>query len=171
MSLQARLKRVNDLIKEHKRLRDKANPGSSERKRHKRELRKLNRIRRKLRKDRWKFKGSTAIVKYEIVPILEAAGVPITSRKRWQTFGNPSSDHYLGNRDADAVDGGIANGYGLADRIKRALTDNPDAKFSDYEEFIVERSHTGSKEQYRIQGIAGTHGTGPHLHWGVKRVS
>lgn len=169
--LQARLTTVNNLIDQHQQLRNKSPRGSKERKRHTRALRSLKKTRRRLRADRWKYQGATAIIKYEVIPLLVAAGVPITSRKRWETFGNPDSDHYKGNRNADAADGGTAENYSLGSEIKQALTNNPQAKMVDYEEFIIERSHTGSPETYRIQIIAGTHGTGPHLHIGCKRVS
>lgn len=167
--LQARLTNINKQIRAKKSL----VKGASRKLRRQlsRQLRALNKTHRKLRNDRWKLKGSTAIIKYEVIPILEMAGVPVTSRKRWETFGNPSSDHYKGNRDADAVDGGTAENHSLADTIKRALTDDPHANAVDYEEFIIVRAHTGSPEEYRVQIIAGTHGTGPHIHIGVKRVS
>jgi len=170
--LQARLAAVNDEIEHQEKIRDRAAKGSEKRKAAVRAISHLNKRRKKLRKDRWKMKGSTAIVKYEVIPVLEDAGVPVTSRKRWATFGNPSSDHYFGNRDADAADGGtFANNDRLGSEIKAALTNDPEASVRGFSEFGISRSHTGEREEYRVQIITEQHGTGPHIHIGVKRVS
>ena len=170
-SLQARLVAVNKAIADQQDAIDAAPKGSPIRKDAKRRIRVLKKRRRKLRKDRFKMKGATAIVKYEIVPVLVAAGVPITSRKRWATFGNPSSDHWLGNKDADAADGGtFANNDELGGEVVTALK-NRKSTMAGFIEFEITRSHTGSEETYRIQIITEVHGTGPHIHNGVKRVS
>jgi hypothetical protein len=169
--LQARLHNVNHAIAEQQQARDTAAKGSKVRKAAVRAIRALNKQRKKLRKDRWKFKGATAIIKYEVVPILHAAGVPVTSRKRWATFGNPSSDHWLGNRDADAVDGAtFAENNALGSEIVSALKDRK-TSMTAFAEFEIVRAHTGSPETYRVQVITEEHGTGPHIHIGVKRVS
>ena len=170
--LQARLADVNDAIEKQQTIRDGAPRGSRDRKRAVHAIRVLKKRRRQLRRDRWKMKGATAIIKYEVIPALEAAGVPVTSRKRWATFGNPSSDHWLGNRDADAADGGtFADNDGLGSEVKAVLLDDPDAAMDGFTEFVITRSHTGSPETYRVQIITEEHGTGPHIHTGVKRVS
>lgn len=170
-SLQARLVAVNDAIAEQEKARDAAPRGSKTRKHAKRRIRALKKRRRELRRDRFKNKGATAIVKYEIIPVLHAAGVPVTSRKRWATFGNPSSDHWMGNRDADAVDGGtFSNNDELGGEVVTALK-NRKSTMDGFVEFEITRSHTGSEETYRIQVITEPHGTGPHIHNGVKRVS
>lgn len=92
---------------------------------------------------------------------------PVTSRKRPASHplsrANPASDHNEANRTADAVDFGIANAYGLAREIAAKLG----GKWTrDYDSFVIRRRG----RRYRVQIIAGTHGTGPHLHVGVKRV-
>lgn len=170
-SLQARLVAVHDSIADQEKTRDAAPKGSPARKDAKRRIRALKKQRRKLRADRFKMRGSTAIIKYEVVPVLHAAGVPVTSRKRWATFGNPSSDHWMGNRDADAADGGtFSNNDELGSEIVTALK-NRRSSMSGFIEFEITRSHTGSEETYRIQVITEPHGTGPHIHTGCKRVS
>ncbi|HXR30817.1 MAG TPA: hypothetical protein VN752_06720 [Solirubrobacterales bacterium] len=169
--LQARLHTVNHAIADQQQARDSAPLGSKIRKHAKAALRRLNKQRKKLVADRFKFKGATAIIKYEVIPILHAAGVPVTSRKRWATFGNPSSDHWLGNRDADAVDGAtFAENNELGSAIVSALKQRK-TEMSSFAEFEITRSHTGSAETYRVQVITEEHGTGPHIHIGVKRVS
>lgn len=169
--LQARLHNVNHAIADQQQARDSAPLGSKIRKHAKAAIRRLRAQRKKLVADRFKFKGATAIIKYEVVPILHAAGVPVTSRKRWQTFGNPSSDHWMGNRDADAVDGGtFAENNELGSAIVTALKQRK-SEMSSFAEFEITRSHTGSAETYRVQVITEEHGTGPHIHIGVKRVS
>jgi hypothetical protein len=171
-SLQARLVAVNAAISEQEDAIDAAPKGSPIRKAAKRQIRVLKRRRKKLRKDRFKMKGATAIIKYEVIPVLVAAGVPITSRKRLATFGNPSSDHWLGNRDADAADGGtFSNNNELGNQVVNALRNTKGSRMSGFVEFEITRSHTGSEETYRIQVITEPHGTGPHIHNGCKRVS
>lgn len=170
-SLQARLHNVNHAIANEQQTRDTAPKGSKVRKQAVAAIRRLNKQRKKLRKDRWKFKGATAIIKYEVIPILHAHGIPVTSRKRWQLFGNPSSDHWLGNKDADAVDGAtFSENNELGSEIATALRNRKTTMTSFYE-FTIERSHTGSAETYRVQIITEEHGTGEHIHIGVKRVS
>lgn len=170
-SLQARLVAVNEAIAEQQQAIDAAPKGSKIRKDAKKRTRALKRRRRELRRDRFKNKGATAIVKYEIIPVLHAAGVPVTSRKRWETFGNTSSDHWFGNKDADAVDGGtFDNNNALGNQVVTALK-NKTSRMSGFLEFEIVRSHTGAEETYRVQVITEPHGTGPHIHNGVKRVS
>ena len=90
---------------------------------------------------------------------------PVTSRKRWATFGNPGSDHHRSQRLADAVDFGIADAHALKNEISRKLG-GPDP-VDDYEHFHLK--HGG--RTYRLQLIAGTHGTGPHLHAGARKIA
>jgi hypothetical protein len=169
--LQARLHIVNEAISDQQQARDSAPRGSAARKRAKRSLRRLHTQRRRLRRDRWKMRGATAIIKYEVIPILAAAGVPITSRKRWNPFGNRSSDHFLGNRDADAADGAThADNNQLGSEVASALK-NRKTQMRGSVEFTITRKHTGSEETYRVQIITEEHGTGPHIHNGVKRIS
>ena len=138
---------------------------------HRRAIRRLKRQRKRLYALARQWQGCTAILVLEVVPIVHGEGIPTTSGKRWETFGNPSSDHYKGNVDADARDFGVAEAFELATRIRRALTNDAGAVHRDYEEFIVRRRLPGGVlGVFRVQIIAGTHGTGPHLHVGVKRV-
>lgn len=169
--LQARLHNVNHAVADQQQARDSAPKGSKVRKIAVRAIRRLRKQRRKLVADRFKYKGATAIIKYEVIPILHAAGVPVTSRKRWETFGNPSSDHWKGNKDADAVDGGtFVENDELGSAIVTALKQRK-STMTAFAEFTIDRSHTGSAETYRVQVITEEHGTGPHIHIGVKRVT
>ena len=93
-----------------------------------------------------------------------AGRAPVTSRKRVATLGNPGSDHHVSQLTADAVDFGISNARGLADEISRRLGGPHDVV--DFQHFIVRRNG----RDFRVQIIAGPHGTGPHLHVGVRRV-
>lgn len=88
----------------------------------------------------------------------------VSSRKRWATFGNPGSDHHRSQKLADAVDFRTAENHALKNEISRKLG-GPDS-LPDYGSFHVSRNG----RTYRVQIIAGTHGTGPHLHVGVRRV-
>jgi hypothetical protein len=112
--------------------------------------------------------GGTRAVTNEVIRIVDGRA-PVTSRKRaaWDPLSraNPSSDHNAANLDADAVDFGIANAYSLAYEIAAELG-APGQWSGDYDEFTVR--HNG--QTYRVQMIAGTHGTGPHLHVGVRRA-
>lgn len=119
--------------------------------------------RRRRSNNRW---GGSRRITNEIIGIV-GARARVTSRKRWELFGNPGSDHYRGNLTADAVDFGIATAYSLAREIAKKLGGEWSG---DYDSFTVSRRHRGQDRNYRVQIIAGTHGTGPHLHVGVKRV-
>lgn len=114
--------------------------------------------------------GSTSIIEGVVIPTYVKHGIPVTSRKRWETYGNPSSDHYYGNRDADAADGGVANAFWLHAEITRKFVSEGmplNAPLSDY----VERyCTTPNLRRFRVQCIAETHGTGPHYHSGVRHV-
>lgn len=171
LPLQARLAIVNDTIAEQQKARDSAPKGSKQRRAANRSLRRLHKQRRRLRRDRWKMDGATAIIKYEVIPVYAAAGVAVTSRKRWNPFGNRSSDHFLGNRDADAADGAThADNNQLGSEVATALKGRR-TRMRGFVEFTITRKHTGSEETYRIQIITEEHGTGPHIHTGCKRIS
>ena len=45
--------------------------------------------------------GGSRAVTNEIIHIV-GDRAEVTSRKRWELFGNPNSDHYVGKRNADA---------------------------------------------------------------------
>lgn len=104
--------------------------------------------------------GGCRTVTNEVIRIV-GGRAPVTSRKRWELYGNPDSDHYMGNKTADAVDFGISTAYSLGREIGQRLGG---AWSYDYQSFYVVRNG----RRYRVQIIAGTHGTGPHLHVGVR---
>lgn len=95
-------------------------------------------------------------------------GTRITSRKRSETFGNPSSDHYVGNTDADAVDFARVNDQTLMDGVAADLGGPSDV--ADFQAFTITRRVRLRRKAFRVQLIAVTHGTGPHFHAGVKVV-
>jgi hypothetical protein len=107
--------------------------------------------------------GCEDIIQNEVLPIYVRHGVPITSGKRWETFGNPTSDHHMSQVNASARDAGTANNYSLRDEVMRAL--GVGGGISDYGAYYITRSGAS----FRVQPIAGTHGTGPHLHIGIRR--
>ena len=107
--------------------------------------------------------GGSRAVTNEVIGIV-GKRAQVTSRKRTETFGNPGSDHHVSQKLADAVDFGVAEAHWLKNEISRKL--GGPAKLEDYGTFIVKRNGYS----YRVQIIAGTHGTGPHLHVGVRRV-
>lgn len=108
--------------------------------------------------------GSADVADIFVRPVLKRHGIPETSTKRTETYGNPDSDHHVSQVLAYAIDGGIANAYAVGDEIGEAVGVGT---VDDYvSENFVEDGHT-----YRIQVIAATHGTGPHLHTGIRRVS
>lgn len=113
-----------------------------------------------------KWAGSRAVTN-EIIRIVHGRA-KVTSRKRAASdplsIINPGSDHNAANRTADAVDFATANNHALKNEISRKLG-GPDI-LADFGTFTIERN----ERLYRVQGIAGTHGTGPHQHWGVRRV-
>ncbi len=101
--------------------------------------------------------------------VIEIVGrrADVTSRKRaFVLLGNRGSDHWVGNATADAVDLGIAEAHGLADEISRELGGPRD--IADFQHFTLRNPQNG--KTYRAQLIAGTHGTGPHLHNGFKLI-
>lgn len=107
--------------------------------------------------------GGSRTVTNEAIRIV-GSRASVSSRKRVATFGNPGSDHHVSQVTADAVDFAIAEAHSLADEVARKLGGPDD--IADYQAFAVRRAG----RTYRVQIIAGTHGTGPHLHVGVRRT-
>lgn len=111
---------------------------------------------------RW---GGSRAVTNEVIRIVGGRAMG-TSRKRAGnhplSIANPGSDHNADNKTADAVDFATANNYALARDIARKLGGSWSG---DYDSFIIRRNG----KLFRVQIIAGTHGTGPHLHVGVRR--
>lgn len=129
-----------------------------------RALRNLNaKLRRRPKSGTGPWGGAQSIFDNEVRPVLKRNGVPITSTKRQETYGNPDSDHHVSQRDAYAGDGATANNHALADRIGYALGIGP---VTDYTNYYIKRNG----RTYRVQIIAGTHGTGPHIHIGIRLV-
>ena len=85
------------------------------------------------------------------------------SEKREATYGNPGSDHHVSQTNAFAIDFLLVNDYDAATRIAAYFGVD---WAGDYSEFYITRGGN----TFRIQIIAGTHGTGPHLHVGIRRV-
>jgi hypothetical protein len=95
-------------------------------------------------------------------------GIPITSAKRWATYGNPGSDHYMGNTDAFAQDYATANNRAFAQALKDALRPyGARGPVVDYGSFYI-RAPDG--DRFRVQIIYSTHGTGPHTHCGIAQA-
>lgn len=85
------------------------------------------------------------------------------SEKRVETYGNPGSDHHVSQTNAFAIDFLLVNDYDAATRIAAYFGVD---WAGDYSAFYVKRGGN----TFRIQIIAGTHGTGPHLHVGCRLV-
>ena len=112
------------------------------------------------------WQGSKSIIVNEVLPVGRRWGIAVTSRKRWQTYGNPGSDHYRGNKDAYAVDFATDSNFDFGVAIGKSLGVPYGGSGSDYNNFYITRAgHT-----FRVQLICGTHGTGPHCHCGIRRV-
>lgn len=140
-------------------------------KRHTRAIKKLKKLLKKAINARPKsgegpWGGCQSIIEREVIPVGKKWGIPVTSRKRSQTYGNPSSDHYIGNELAYAVDFATDSNYAFGMAIGRALGVPYNGIESDYQSFYINRSG----HQFRVQIICQTHGTGPHTHCGIRRV-
>jgi hypothetical protein len=114
------------------------------------------------RRDSGLWGGSRAVTN-EVIDIVNGRA-SISSRKRTATFGNPGSDHHVSQLLADAVDFRIAEAHWLKNEISRRL--GGPSVLPDFGSFTIRRNG----RTFRVQIIAGTHGTGPHLHVGVRRV-
>jgi hypothetical protein len=119
--------------------------------------------RRRYRRLAW---GRSRGVTNRIIDIVRELhpNVKVTSRKRVELFGNPGSDHHVSQLRADAVDFDLVEAHVTADKISQRL--GGPWNVVDYQRFNIR--HNG--RTFRIQLIAGVHGTGPHLHVGVRRV-
>lgn len=108
--------------------------------------------------------GADDILRNEVEPVAAKDGLAPNSAKRTESYGNPDSDHHTSQSTASARDFPTAENYGLRDRIARAL--GISGTISDYTAYYIERAG----RTFRVQLIAGTHGTGPHLHVGIRLV-
>lgn len=106
--------------------------------------------------------GSRSIIDQEVIPFVQSrTGAPVTSTKR--SWGSWGSDHNVVQVLAYAADFGVGEAHGLADDLGRHLGIGP---IVDYASYYIFRSG----RRFRVQIIAGTHGTGPHLHVGIRRA-
>lgn len=88
-------------------------------------------------------------------------GTRTTSRKRAVLLGNTASDHNFTSTRADARDWARVDDHATKNAISRA--NGGPATIADFGTWTTVRNG----RTYRHQIIAGTHGTGPHLHYGV----
>ena len=140
-------------------------------KRHTRAIKKIKKLLRKAINARPKsgegpWGGCQSIIEREVIPVGKKWGIPVTSRKRSQTYGNPASDHSIGNELAYAVDFATDSNYAFGMAIGRALGVPYNGIEDDYKSFYINRAG----HQFRVQIICQTHGTGPHTHCGIRRV-
>lgn len=138
---------------------------------HTKAIKKLKRLIRKAVNARPKsgegpWGGCKSIADREVVPVGKKRGIAVTSRKRSQTYGNPDSDHYIGNELAYAVDFATDSNYAFGVEIGRSLGVPYNGIQDDYKSFYINRAG----HQFRVQIICQTHGTGPHTHVGIRRV-
>lgn len=125
------------------------------------EWKEANVIRRASGEGDW---GGSESVAREIEALVEKKrGECSGSEKRTETYGNPGSDHHVSQTTAFAIDFYLVNDYEMAALIAAHFGVN---WAGDYSDFYVRRGHA----RFRIQIIAGTHGTGPHLHVGCRLV-
>lgn len=112
--------------------------------------------------------GGSESVAREIEAFVEARRGNVSgSEKRTETYGNPGSDHHVSQTDAYAIDFLLVNDYAMAQELYAYLTgDDAGGWGGDYSNFYIVRGG----RRFRIQLIAGTHGTGPHLHAGIRRA-
>ena len=108
--------------------------------------------------------GSKSIIQNEVLPVARRWSISPTSAKRWETFGNPGSDHYMLNRTAFAKDFATASNYAFGIAIGKELGIDYRGTMDDYKSFYIQRAG----KTFRVQIICGTHGTGPHTHVGIK---
>jgi hypothetical protein len=111
--------------------------------------------------------GSKSLVQIKAMPIARKWGIKQTSSKRWATYGNPSSDHYMLNTWSYAKDFATTNNYAFGVALGKALGVDYNGAKDDYKSFYVEEAG----RTFRVQIICGTHGTGPHTHLGIRRIS
>ncbi len=107
--------------------------------------------------------GSMSVIEYEVVPVMQRRGVPITSRKRTSTLGNPSSDHYVGNTTGYAIDAATFDG---ADDARAVAAELGIAGYStgNYNHYYIKRSGN----TFRIQILWAVSGHYDHVHVGCR---
>jgi hypothetical protein len=109
--------------------------------------------------------GSEDILRREVLPVAASMGFARHSGKRDEDYGNPGSDHHVSQPIASAGD--FPPSISLAVAIAKRLGIGYRGYADDYKLYYIQRDgHT-----YRVQIIASNHGTGPHVHVGIARVS
>lgn len=109
--------------------------------------------------------GSDQLLERTAEPVVrKLRGVESNSAKRSETYGNPSSDHHTSQTLASARDWPLVNDYATRNAVMRAF--GVEAVIHDYGSYYVYVDGA----RFRLQPIAGTHGTGPHLHLGCRRA-
>jgi hypothetical protein len=125
-------------------------------------------VRARLRSDR-KYAGARYVTnRINDLAKEHRPGTRVTSRKRPTLLGNIASDHNLFNRTADAIDHALVNDHGFKRIVVRDLTNGSVNDIADFGTITVRNPQNG--RDYRVQLIAGTHGTGPHHHSGAKLI-
>jgi hypothetical protein len=109
--------------------------------------------------------GSMSVIEREVVPVYSRFGVPVTSRKRTVTLGNPSSDHYVGNTTAYAADGGTFSGAACAHAVAQSLGISGYST-GNYNNYYITRSG----KRFRIQILWAVPGHYNHIHTGCRLV-
>ena len=130
------------------------------------EKKRLAELKKKVPSGSGSWDGTKSIIQNEVMPIARQWGISPTSAKRWETYGNPGSDHWMGNRNAFAKDFATDSNGAFGAAIARELGIGYSGLSDDYKSYYIVR---GGKN-FRVQIIAGTHGTGPHLHIGIRRA-
>ena len=102
----------------------------------------------------------------EFIDSIKSPNPGIASRKRVSPFGNRGSDHFVGNIRADAVDFRLANDQQAATRLAKRFHWTGKGPFPSFATWRTR--HNGKVYQHQL--IWTTHGTGPHLHYGVHVV-
>jgi hypothetical protein len=111
------------------------------------------------------WSGGMSICEREVVPVAARYGIPVTSRKRTSTLGNPSSDHYTGNVTAYAVDLGTFSGATCAHAIAQALGISGYST-GNYNGYTIYRCD----HAFRVQILWAVSGHYNHIHVGVRRI-
>lgn len=135
---------------------------------------KLRRRRKRERREkrqlgRGAWEGTQSFFDLVLDDVAREWGIAGGSEKRWATYGNPGSDHYMGVTNAYAKDYRTGSNRAFAQALKDALCKAVGQESSpvvDYGSFYIR----ASGRVFRVQIIYSTHGTGPHNHTGIKRV-
>lgn len=109
--------------------------------------------------------GSDQILERFAEPVVrDLRGVEPNSAKRSEDYGNPGSDHHTSQTNASARDWPLVNDYACRNAVMRAF--GVEAVIVDYGSYYIYLDGV----RFRLQPIAGTHGTGPHYHQGARRA-